>query len=130
MMIRLRGALVIGAFALNIALASSPATAALDMVIAPQSTVQNKPFSDCSSRAKSALTSVMQNATEAGTGSGEWVGVTRMDGSVSATAVIECHPVDNGYRAGFTCAVQVPPNPDVANALCTKLTTAFNGGAQ
>ena len=126
MMSRYRGALVICAFALNIALASSPASAALDMVIGPQASVTNKPFDDCSARAKNALTAVMQNAVEAGTGSGNWVGVQRIDGSVAATGVIECHPVDTGYVASFTCAVQVPPNPDTANALCTKLSSAFN----
>jgi hypothetical protein len=126
MMSRLRGALVIGAFAANLALASAPASAALDVVVAPQASVQNKPFSDCTTRAKNALTSVMQNAVEAGTGSGHWVGVQKIDGSIAASAVIECHPVDTGYHASFTCAVQVPPNPDTANALCTKLTTAFN----
>jgi hypothetical protein len=126
MMSRYRGALLIGAFALNIGLASLPASAALDLVVAQQAVVPNKPFSDCSARAKNALSSVFQNPTEAGTGSGHWVGVSRMEGSVSAAAVIECHPDAGGYHAGFTCAVQVPPNPDTANALCTKLTTAFN----
>ena len=129
MMSRYRGALLIGAFALNVGLASLPASAALDLVIAQQSVVPNKPFSDCSTRAKNALTSVMQDATEAGTGSGHWVGVQKIEGSIAASAVIECHPDAGGYHAGFTCAVQVPPNPDTANALCTKLTTAFNGAS-
>lgn len=126
MLSRYRGALLIGAFALNIGLASLPASAALDLVVAQQANVPNKPFSDCESRAKSALTSVMQDANETGSGSGQWVGVQRMEGSISATVVVECHPDGGGYRAGFTCAVQVPPNPDTANALCAKVTTAFN----
>ncbi|HET9030266.1 MAG TPA: hypothetical protein VFN49_08815 [Candidatus Aquilonibacter sp.] len=125
MLFRYRGALVLGAFALNIALASSPAKAALDMVIAPQSVVAGKSFTDCSARAKNALTAVMQSATEAGTGSGNWVGVQRIDGSVAATGIIECHPDAGGYRAGFTCATQVPPG-EAADALCGKLTAAFN----
>lgn len=129
MLFRYRGALLIGAFALNIGLASLPASAALDLVVAQQSVVPNKPVSDCSSRAKGALTSVMQDATEAGAGSGHWVGVQRLEGSIAASAVIECHPDGGGYRAGFTCAVQIPPNPDTANALCTKLTTAFNAAS-
>lgn len=129
MLSRYRGALLIGAFALNIGLASLPASAALDVVVAQQSVVPNKPFSDCSSRAKNALNSVMQNAVEAGTGSGHWIGVARMEGSISASAVIECHPDGGGYHAGFTCAVQVPPSPDTANALCTKLTTAFGAAS-
>ena len=126
MMSRYRGALLIGAFALNVGLASLPASAALDVVVAQQSVVPNKPISDCSARAKNALSSVMRDATEAGTGSGHWVGVQQIEGSIAASGVIECHPDAGGYRAGFTCAVQVPPNPDSASALCTKLTTAFN----
>jgi hypothetical protein len=126
MMSRYRGALLIGAFALNVGLASLPASAALDLVVAQQTVVQNKPFSDCETRAKNALTTVMQDANEAGANSGEWVGVQKIDGSIAASAVIECHPDAGGYHTGFTCAVQVPPNPDTASALCTKLTTAFN----
>ncbi len=129
MMSRYRGALLIGAFALNVGFASLPASAALDLVVAQQSVVPNKPFADCSSRAKNALNSVMQNATEAGTGSGHWVGVQNIEGSISASAVIECHPDAGGYHAGFTCAVQVPPNSESASALCTKLTTAFNAAS-
>ena len=132
MMSRYRGALLIGAFALNVGLASSPASAALDLIVAQQSVVPNKPFGDCSTRAKNALTSVLQDATEAGTGSGHWVGVQKIEGSIAASAVIECHPDRPdaaGYHAGFTCAVQIPPNPDSANALCTKLTAAFNAAS-
>jgi hypothetical protein len=99
------------------------------MVVAQQSVVPNKPFSDCSTRAKNALQSVMQDSNEAGTGSGHWVGVQKVEGSIAAAAVIECHPDAGGYHAGFTCAVQVPPNPDTANALCTKLTAAFNAAS-
>ncbi len=126
MISRYRGALIIGAFALNVGLASLPASAALDLVVAPQASVTNKPFSDCETRAKNALTSVMQDANETASGSGEWVGVQKLEGSIAATAVIECHPDAGGYHTGFTCAVQVPPNADSANALCTKITTAFN----
>jgi hypothetical protein len=126
MMSRIRGTLIIGAFAFNIALAPLPASAALDMVIGQPAVVTGKTLDDCTTRAKNALTSVMQSAVEAGTGSGDWVGVTRLEGSVSATGVIECHPNDTGYIAGFTCAVQVPPNPDSASALCGKLSAAFN----
>lgn len=120
---------VIAATMSILALSSVPALAALDMVVGQPAVVTNKPLSDCTARAKNALTSVMQSAVEAGTGSGHWAGVTRMDGSVSATAVIECHPVDSGYHAAFTCAVQVPPNPDGAAALCAKLSAAFNAAS-
>ena len=126
MISRFRAAAAIAAAACTFFAGTAPARAALDMVVAPQSAVANKPFSDCSARAKNALTAVMQSAVEAGTGSGNWVGIHRIDGSVSASAVVECHPVDTGYVASFTCAVQVPPNADTANALCTKIGTAFN----
>ena len=129
MMSRIRGTLVIGAFAFSIAASALPASAALDMVIGQPAVVANKPLADCTTRAQKALSSVMQTAVEAGTGSGHWAGVSRMEGSVSATGIIECHPTDTGYIAAFTCAVQVPPNPDTANALCGKLTAAFNAAA-
>jgi hypothetical protein len=115
---------------LSAAFMSSPARAALDTVIGPRTVVPNKPLSDCSARAKSALDSVLQNAFEAGTGSGEWIGAERLSsgGDAAAEAVIECHPVDNGYAASFTCAAQVPPSPITASMLCNKLVAAF--GAQ
>jgi hypothetical protein len=112
-------------FALSALLVSAPAGATLDTVIGQRSVVPGKPFSDCSARAKNALTTVMQNATEAGAGSGHWFGASSIDSSISATAVVECHQLDNGYAVSFTCSTQVPPNPDSASALCSKIIAAF-----
>ncbi|MDE2481820.1 MAG: hypothetical protein KGN02_06485 [bacterium] len=123
---RYRAACAAAALACGLALTNAPARANLDTVIGTRTVVPDKPMSDCSARAKSALTTVMNSAFEAGQGSGQWIGVVRVGGSASAAAVIECHPLDAGYTASFTCSVQVPPNPDTASGLCTKLSTAFN----
>jgi hypothetical protein len=112
-------------FALSVLFVSTPAGATLQTVIAQRSVVPDKPFSDCSARAKNALTSVMQDATEAGDGSGHWFGSTSVDASISAIAIVECHQLDSGYAVSFTCSAQVPPNADTAAALCTKLVAAF-----
>jgi len=113
------------AFALGAIFVTAPAGATLDTVIGQRSVVPGKPFSDCSARAKSALTAVMQNVVEAGPGSGNWVGSSSIDSAISAAAVVECHQLDDGYAVSFTCSVQVPPNPDSASALCNKLIAAF-----
>ncbi len=124
-MIRYRIACSAVTFALSALLVSAPAGATLDTVIGQRSVVPGKPFSECSARAKSALTAVMQNATEAGDGSGHWFGSSSIGSSIAAVAVVECHQLDNGYAVSFTCSTQVPPNPDSASALCGKLTAAF-----
>jgi hypothetical protein len=115
------------ALALNMVITALPGQAALEVVIGARSVVQNKPMSDCSARAKSALDAVLHNAFEAGTGSGQWIGAERLSASAepSAEAVIECHAAGDGYTASFTCAAEVPPSPNTATALCDRLTTAF-----
>jgi hypothetical protein len=127
---RYRVGLVAAAFALNLVLAVTPASAELNMVLGARAVVQNAPVSDCSAKAKTALNAVLQNAFEAGDGTGQWLAYGPLDssGHSSATAAIHCYPVDTGYVATFTCAVQVPPNPDTATGLCTKLITAFGAG--
>jgi hypothetical protein len=134
---RSRTAFFAAAVAGALALGSAPARASLDTVIGPRTTVENKPFADCSARAKAALQSTMQNAFEAGAGSGEWIGVGRIaaGADASSSAVIECHPTGTGYAASFTCAAEIPPSPDTAASLCNKLYAAFNaapaaGGAK
>jgi hypothetical protein len=126
-MSRYRVALFSVALTLNCVLAGTSASAAFDMVVGSRSVVQNKPVSDCSTKAKSALNSVLQNAFEAGAGTGQWLAYGPQDssGHSSASAAIHCFPVGNGYVVTFTCAAEVPPNPDTASGLCTKLTTAF-----
>lgn len=124
---RYRVALCAVAVALLFVMASAPATATLDMFVGARTVAQNEPASSCSEKAKNALNSVLQDAFEAGEGTGQWLAYGPRDasGHSSATAAIHCYPVDNGYVATFTCAVDVPPNPDTASTLCGKLSAAF-----
>jgi hypothetical protein len=124
-----RLALFVAAFALAFAASGASAPAALDMYVGARTVVQNEPVADCSTKAKNALNAVLQNAFEAGEGTGQWLayGPNDYSGHSNATAAIHCYPVGNGYVVTFTCAVEVPPNPDTASALCAKLTTAFGG---
>lgn len=122
-----RYALWIGALIANAALVTAVASASVDMTVGTREVVQNHPLSDCSTRAKSALSSVLQNAAEAGTGTGQWLAYGPADASGGSTsaAAIHCYPLERGYVVTFTCAVQTPPNGETASALCTKLTGAF-----
>jgi hypothetical protein len=124
-----RCALFAAAFALAFGASGTPAPAALDMYVGARTVVQNEPIADCSTKAKNALNAVLQNAFEAGEGTGQWLAYGPPDyaGHPNATAVIHCFPVDTGYVVTFTCAVDVPPNPDTASALCAKLASAFGG---
>jgi hypothetical protein len=103
------------------------APASLDMTVGDRKVDDNQPVSACNASAKAALTAVVNNASELGA-SGEWVGYAPATGpdGVVATAAIHCFPLGaNGYLVTFTCATQVPPNPDSAGALCGKLSAAF-----
>jgi hypothetical protein len=103
------------------------APAALDMALGERKVVDNQPISACDTSAKAALDAVLNNASEIGAGSGEWAGfapATTADGT-TATAAIHCFPAGNGYVVTFTCATQVPPSADSAEALCSKLSEAF-----
>jgi hypothetical protein len=125
-----RVALLTAAFAFAFGTSGAPVPAALDMYVGTRTVVPNEPIGDCSTKAKNALNTVLQNAFEAGEGTGQWLAYGPPDyaGHPNATAVIHCFPVDNGYVVTFTCAVDVPPNPDTASALCAKLTAAFGAG--
>ena len=120
-----RSTCIAAAFVLCAILVSAPASATLDTSIGQRSVVPGEPFSDCSAKASHALTAVMQNATEAGPGSGNWFGAVSTGGAPSEIAIVECHPQGNGYAVSFTCSVQVPPSPDTAAALCAKVIAAF-----
>ena len=122
-----RPTLLIAAFAFALGSSSAPAPAALDMYIGARTVVPNEPIDDCNTKAKSALNAVLQNAFEAGEGTDQWLAYGPPDyaGHPNASAAIHCFPVDTGYVVTFTCAVDVPPNPDSASALCAKLTAAF-----
>ena len=115
--------------------AGSRAPAALDVVVGARKVVKNQPVSACNAGAKTALNSVFQNAAEVGSGdTGEWKGTGPADssGNAFAAAAVHCYPLDDveGYLVTFTCAVQIPPNPDTASALCGKLADAFGNGGQ
>ncbi len=117
----LAGAAAFGSLAL-------PAPAALDMADGPRRVVTTLPLSACNDAAKAALTEVFTGAQELGSGTGEWQAIGAGDtanGSTSAAA-IHCYPLDKGFVATFTCAAQVPPYPDSAATLCTKLSAAFD----
>jgi hypothetical protein len=108
------------------------APAALDMYVGIRKAVTGQPLSACNSAAKTALTSVLQNAQELGDGTGNWEGYGAGDSANGFTQVgaIHCYPLAGGYLVSFTCAAQVPPSADSAGALCAKLATAFGVGGQ
>ncbi|HTX58902.1 MAG TPA: hypothetical protein VMH02_04425 [Verrucomicrobiae bacterium] len=125
----------LGIFAVVLALgfASSVlrATAALDMSTGLRIVTTNAPESDCSAKAKEALTSQLASTFEAGAGTGQWLGYGPIDaaGHASAAAAIHCFPVGTGYVVTFTCAVELPPNPYSADDLCNRLAAVFQGKA-
>jgi hypothetical protein len=111
-------------------LAGTSAPAALDMVVGAQTVVKGQPLSSCNAKAKDALNTALQNASEVDD-TGEWKasGAPDASGNSFAAAAVHCYPLDdNSYVVTFTCAAQVPPNPDTANAICTKVTAAFGSG--
>jgi hypothetical protein len=125
-----RAALLATTCALALGAATLPARAALDMTLGAQKVVKNQPISSCNASAKSALTALFGDASEVGSGdTGEWSAYGFRDPSnhPAAAAAVHCYPLDNGYVVTFTCAVEAPPAPDTASALCTKLAAGFGG---
>ena len=118
-------ALAVAALVACVTLCVTPARAEILMVIGDSFTVAGAPIGDCNANAKTALNAVLQNAGD--NGSGVWLAYGPPDGTghSSATAAVHCYPIDNGYNVSFTCAVEVPPNPDTAEGLCQKLAAAF-----
>lgn len=106
-----------------------PAIADLQTVVGARTVVTGESVSSCGTKAKAALDSVLQNSFETDTGSGEWLAYGSPDrsGNNTSAAAIHCYPVGDGYVVTFTCAAQVPPNPDTAATICTKLIAAFPG---
>lgn len=117
------------AFAAGLLSATTPASADLQTVVGARTVVTGEPVSGCSAKAKTALDSVLQNAIESEDGSGEWLayGAPDRSGNATSAAAIHCYHVGDGYVVTFTCAAQVPPNPDTAATVCTKLIAAFPG---
>jgi hypothetical protein len=88
-------------------------------------------LSDCGAKAKESLDAFLQNATESPPGSGDWIAHSQNGpaGTPTASAVVRCSALSNGYVVTFTCAVQLPDNPYTANALCLDVAHKFYGGA-
>lgn len=127
--LRHRAGLCAVALAAGSLLATAPALADLQTVVGARTVVTGEPVATCGVKAKAALDSVLQNAFETDTGSGEWLayGAPDRSGNDTSAAAIHCYPVGAGYVVTFTCAAQVPPNPDTAATICTKLVAAFPG---
>jgi hypothetical protein len=120
------------ALPLVFSLGGTLAPAALDVSVGARKVVKSQPVTACNAAAKSALNAVLADAAEVGEGdTGEWKasGAPDASGSSFAVAAIHCYPLEDGYVVTFTCATQIPPNPDTASALCTKLATAFGAGS-
>jgi hypothetical protein len=129
-MLRTRAALLAAGCALALGAATLPARAALDLAVGARKVVKSQPVSACNASAKSALTSLFGDADEMGSGdTGEWraYGLRDTSNLPAAAAAVHCYPLDGGYVVTFTCAVQVPPSPDTASALCDKLASSFGG---
>jgi hypothetical protein len=123
-----RAALFSAACTVAFGMMTTTSPAALDFAVGTRTVVKSEPVSNCNAQARKTLDAVLQDAAEVGSGdTGEWRAYAAPDasGQSSAAAAIHCYPLDDGYLATFTCAVQAPPNPDSATALCTKLATAF-----
>ena len=119
------------AFALVFGSATTKSSAALDVFVGARKVVNGQSETLCNANAKSALSAVLQDVSEVGSGdTGEWKAASAPDssGNSFAGAAIHCYPLDSGYLVMFTCAAQVPPNQDTASALCAKITAAFGTG--
>jgi len=106
-----------------------PAPAAVEMSTGIRYVYPSGALSECSDKAKTALSAYLENPVEKTTGGGEWsargpIGVT---GPATAGAVVRCLAVGKGYIVTFTCVVQIPGNPYAADALCLDIAHNFSG---
>jgi len=87
-------------------------------------------LSDCSAKAKTALTAYLGAPTEAVAGSGEWLAFGPAGGTpqtYTAAATVRCFGLDQGYVVTFTCVVTEPESPYTASALCLDVAHNFSG---
>jgi hypothetical protein len=114
---------------LGFSFATAPALAGLTMSTGLRIVVDTAPPDECSTKAKTALTSELASNFEAGAGTGQWLGYGPLDnaGHPTAAAAIHCYPVGKGYVVTFTCATEVPPNPYGSDDLCNRLGAVFQG---
>jgi len=120
-----------GAFVFYAVFCAGPAPAAVDTFVGAKHVVQNSPVTDCGTKAKSALTTVVGSAYETAAGTGEFLGYgpTDSSGHASYGAAIHCYSIGNGYVVTITCAAGIPPSPFRAQDLCAKIDTAFGAPA-
>ncbi len=87
-------------------------------------------LADCSAKARASLDAFLEGAAESSPGSGDWIAHSQngVAGMPTATAVIRCYALPQGYFATFDCAVQLPDNPYLAQALCLDVAHKFYGG--
>lgn len=110
---------------------STTAPASVDMSAGIRHVSEVGSASECSAKAKAALSAFLSGVTETPPGSGEWIGQVQNPRAAAATAaaVVRCYALSKGYVVTFTCAVQVPDNPFGADALCLNVAHKFYGGA-
>lgn len=108
-----------------------PAPAAIEISVGIRHVSPDGSAQECSTKAKAALSSFLQGATESSTGSGEWIATAQNQqaGAVTAAATVRCYALPQGYVVTFTCAVQLPENPFGSDALCLNVAHKFYGGA-
>jgi hypothetical protein len=124
-----RRSLFVACLIAALALSAGGARAGIVMSTGIRYVAGSAPVSQCSTKAQTALDAFLGNATESPPGSGDWIATGPVGGigPVTASAVVRCSPVGDGYVVTFTCAVQTPENPFTADALCIDVARAFSG---
>jgi hypothetical protein len=117
--------------AVSVAAVAGKAPAALEMSTGIRHVSDAGSLTDCSAKAKTALSAFLTGVSESPAGSGEWIGQTQNPraGAPTAAAVVRCYALPKGFVVTFTCAVQTPDNPFDADALCLDVAHKFYGGA-
>lgn len=106
----------------------APARAGVQMSTGIRYVYEGGTVDQCSQKAKTALESYLQSATEKSPGSGEWMAYGKpTNGQNTAAAIVRCAPTSKGYVVTFTCAVQQPGSPFQADPLCLNIAHSFSG---
>jgi hypothetical protein len=117
------------AFAVGVTGCIAIANAGVDMSVGIRYVINSGTVDQCGAKAKTALNAYLQNATEKSPGSGEWqaYGPPNKSGQTTASAIVRCDTVGQGYVVTFTCAVEMPGNPFGADDLCRDIAHNFSG---
>ena len=118
--------LLAAAFALATGSSAVAATGALDVSAGLRHLENSGSVDDCLAKAKTALNANLESSAS-GNGASLAYGPRDSSGRASASAVINCYPVGNGYFATFTCSVVVPPSLFSADDLCKRVYATFIG---